>query len=78
MQHATEGDVVREEGAQESVAAFEASAEARSTGFLTEFWLFLRHNEKWWMLPIIFALVLVGGLIVLGGSAIAPFVYTLF
>tara|TARA_B100000959_G_C14448901_1_gene405926 strand:+ start:154 stop:303 length:150 start_codon:yes stop_codon:yes gene_type:complete len=47
--------------------------------FLIEFWEFLRERKKFWLLPIIFVLLLMGGLIVLTqGSAVAPFVYTLF
>ena len=47
--------------------------------FLREFWEFLRERKKFWLLPIIFVLLLMGGLIVFTqGSAVAPFVYTLF
>jgi|TARA_B100002003_G_scaffold11643_1_gene9998 hypothetical protein len=47
--------------------------------FLNEFWEFLRERKKFWLLPIIFVLLLMGGLIVLTqGSAVAPFIYTLF
>ena len=50
-----------------------------SMSFLSEFWEFLRERKKFWLLPIIFVLLLMGGLIVLTqGSAVAPFVYTLF
>ncbi|MEI6155280.1 MAG: DUF5989 family protein [Deltaproteobacteria bacterium] len=46
---------------------------------LKEFWGFLKTRKKWWLLPIIIMLVLLGLLIVLTeGSAIAPFIYTLF
>jgi hypothetical protein len=46
---------------------------------LSEFFEFLRYNKKYWLLPIIFVLVLVGALLVLAqGSAVAPFIYTLF
>jgi hypothetical protein len=46
---------------------------------LKEFWLFLRERKKYWLLPIVLVLGLLGGLIVLTqGSAIAPFIYTLF
>lgn len=46
---------------------------------LSEFWDFLKHRKKWWLAPIIFFLVLFGALIVLTeGTAIAPFIYTLF
>lgn len=44
-----------------------------------EFWQFLKERKKWWLLPIIIFLVLLGSLIILSsGSAVAPFVYTLF
>ncbi len=46
---------------------------------LKEFWGFLKTRKKWWLLPIIIMLVLLGLLIVLTeGSALAPFIYTLF
>jgi hypothetical protein len=47
--------------------------------FLKELWAFLRARKKLWLLPIIIIMVLLGGLLVLAqGSAIAPFIYTLF
>ncbi|MBF0179437.1 MAG: hypothetical protein HQM03_05340 [Magnetococcales bacterium] len=47
--------------------------------FLSEFWTFLRVRKKYWLLPILIVLLLLGGLIVLSqGSAVAPFIYTLF
>ena len=47
--------------------------------FLKEFWEFLRIRKKYWLMPILFFLVLFGGLIVLSqGSAVAPFIYTIF
>ena len=57
---------------------FEREAERASAGFFTELWDFLRHNKKWWLLPIVVVLILVGVLIVLGSTAVAPFIYTLF
>jgi hypothetical protein len=46
---------------------------------LKDLWGFLKVRKKFWMLPIIFVLLLFGALIVLtSGSAIAPFIYTLF
>jgi len=46
---------------------------------LAEFWDFLKMRKKWWLLPIVFFLLLLGALIVLTeGSALAPFIYTLF
>jgi hypothetical protein len=47
--------------------------------FFKEFWEFLKVRKKYWLLPILLVLVLFGGLIVLSqGSAIAPFIYTIF
>ena len=47
--------------------------------FIKEFWEFLRERKKYWLIPIIIVLVLFGGLIILSqGSAIAPFIYTVF
>ena len=47
--------------------------------FLKEFWEFLVIRKKYWLLPIIIVLVIFGGLIVLTqGSAVAPFIYTIF
>ena len=47
--------------------------------FLKEFWEFLKVRKKYWLLPILLILVLFGGLIVLSqGSAVAPFIYTIF
>ena len=47
--------------------------------FVTELWAFMRERKKFWLLPIITILLCVGILIVLTqGSAVAPFIYTLF
>jgi hypothetical protein len=47
--------------------------------FLKEFYAFIRHRKKFWLLPIIVISVMFGGLLVLAqGSALAPFLYTLF
>ena len=47
--------------------------------FLIELWSFLRARKKFWLIPVILAMVVLGGLVVLTkGSAVAPFVYTLF
>ena len=47
--------------------------------FIKEFWEFLKARKKYWLLPIIIVLAIFGGLIVLSqGTAIAPFIYTIF
>lgn len=46
---------------------------------IKEFWQFLKVRKKWWLLPIVIFLMLLGALIVFTeGSALAPFIYTLF
>ncbi len=57
---------------------FEEASRGKSAGILGELWGFLRANKKWWLLPIIVVLVLVGVLVVLSSTAVAPFIYTLF
>jgi hypothetical protein len=47
--------------------------------FLQDLWQFMRVRKKFWLAPIIIVMVLLGGLIILAqGSAVAPFIYTLF
>jgi hypothetical protein len=49
------------------------------SSFVKEFWAFLRVRKKFWLLPILMMLLIFGGLLLLAqGSAIAPFIYTLF
>jgi hypothetical protein len=57
---------------------FARKASAAQTGFLHEFWLFLRGNKKWWLTPLLVILLVFGVLVVVGGTAVAPFIYTLF
>jgi hypothetical protein len=46
---------------------------------VSEFWQFLKVRRKWWLLPIVVVMVLVGALLVFAqGSALAPFIYTIF
>ncbi len=47
--------------------------------FISEFWAFLRARKKFWLLPILIMMAVFGGLVVLTkGSAVAPFIYTIF
>lgn len=47
--------------------------------FISEFWAFMRARKKYWLAPILVMMALLGGLLVLAqGSAVAPFIYTLF
>jgi hypothetical protein len=55
-----------------------AAAEQQEAGLLQEFWYFLAHNKKWWLLPILTIALLLGVLMWLSTTPVAPFIYTLF
>ena len=57
---------------------FAQQAEGAAGSIVREFWDFLKCNKKWWLLPILVALLLVGVFVVLSSSAAAPLIYTLF
>jgi hypothetical protein len=57
---------------------FSQLAQEKSGGIISEMLAFLKHNKKWWLAPLIIVLLLVGVLVILGGTAAAPFIYTLF
>jgi hypothetical protein len=59
-------------------SAFSTQAEGKRRGAVSEFFSFVANNKKWWLTPIILVIVLVGALAVLGGSGVAPFIYSLF
>ena len=59
-------------------AEFGRVAEAQAQGLAGELVAFLRDNKKWWLIPIIVVLLLIGVLVALGGTSAAPFIYTLF
>ncbi len=57
---------------------FEQQAQQKSPGIIRELTDFLVNSTSWWLIPIVVVLLLVGVLVVLGGSGLAPFIYTLF
>ena len=57
---------------------FEQLAQEKRTSIVREFLEFLKHNKKWWLLPIILILLGLGLLVLLSSSALAPFIYPLF
>ncbi len=63
---------------RQPITDFERQAELAPGGLFGELLGFLRQNKKWWLVPVIVALLLIGALVVLGGTAVAPFIYTLF
>ena len=62
---------------REQADEFRQAARSARGGLLREFWEFLKHNKKWWLLPILVVILLMGLLVVLGGSGLAG-LYTLF
>ncbi len=57
---------------------FRLEAARRRPNLLREFWDFLKYNKKWWLLPILISLLILGALAVLGGTSLAPLIYTVF
>ena len=57
---------------------FEQAARRASPGLAKEFCLFLKENKKFWLIPPLAVLFLLGLLVLLGGTAVAPFIYSLF
>lgn len=55
-----------------------AAVDQRGIGILSEFWYFLLQRKKWWLLPFLLSLLLLGLLTVLGETAVVPFIYVLF
>jgi Family of unknown function (DUF5989) len=53
-------------------------AQGHSSGLLREYIDWLRYTKKWWLTPIVILLLLAGVIAVLGGTPLAPFIYTLF
>jgi hypothetical protein len=58
--------------------SFSKMAAEKRRGPTAEFLSFVLHNKKWWLTPIIVVLALVAVLVVLGGTGMAPFIYSLF
>ncbi|MCB9870292.1 MAG: hypothetical protein H6836_01040 [Planctomycetes bacterium] len=56
----------------------QASQSAQGGGLFSDLWAFMAENAKWWLIPIVVVLGLLGVLLVLGATGAAPFIYTLF
>jgi len=63
---------------QEKSTEFGKLTPKRRPTLLAEFWFFLKHNKKWWLLPIIIVLLFLSLNLLLGGTAVAPFLYPFF
>ena len=57
---------------------FEQANQQAQAGIVKEFVAFLRENKKFWLIPLLLALLAIGALLILGGTAAATFIYTLF
>ena len=57
---------------------FAAQAAGERNGLAAEFYAFLSENKKWWLAPIVISILGLGALVLRGGTAAAPFIYTLF
>ena len=56
----------------------QAAARQPSGGFISELWSFMKENKKWWLLPLIIALLVFAALIFLSGTGVAPFIYQIW
>ncbi len=63
---------------EQKPSEFEQANQERQSGIVQEFIAFLRENKKFWLIPLLLALLAIGGFLILGGTAAAPFIYTLF
>ena len=70
--------MTEEENSTDSKSEFESQASQSDIGVIREFVLFLKHNKKWWLTPIVIALLLIAAIAISAGSGAAPFKYTLF
>jgi Family of unknown function (DUF5989) len=50
----------------------------QNPGFVADLFQFLVQNRKWWLVPIVLVFALLGGLLILGGTSAAPFIYSMF
>ncbi len=73
------GDLPEQPPSDERDEFLQEAGEAR-VGLLAEFWDFLKHNKKWWLIPILVAIIAIGALALMSssGGALAPFIYPLF
>lgn len=58
--------------------SFEEEARRKRNGLVRELWDFLRSNKKWWLLPLLIALLVLSIFAVFAASGAAPFIYTIF
>jgi len=62
----------------EPQSEFEKQGQQGEGNFFSDYWHFLRHNKKWWLIPIVVVLLALAALALLSTTALAPFIYPLF
>lgn len=75
---ASETESTKEKPEEKKTSKFEQASEGQSSSLVGDTIGFLKQNKKWWLLPILTTLLLISVLLLLSGTAIAPFIYTLF
>ncbi len=69
---------MRKKAPSEESNDFERLGQEKPLSLTGEFFLFIRENKAWWMIPIVLVLGLIGLLVALSSTGAAPFIYTLF
>ena len=62
----------------ETRSEFEKASRKKQSHLVAEFWAMLMQNKKFWLIPLVAGLLLLGVIVILGGTAAAPFIYSLF
>ena len=57
---------------------FATQADRGNASLVREIWDLIAHNKKWWLVPVVIVLLAIGVLVLLGSSAVAPFIYPVF
>jgi len=70
--------MIAQDSKPKEISEFNKLAQNKRSSLPVEFWYFLKHNKKWWLLPILIILLFLGILMFLGGTALAPFIYPMF
>jgi hypothetical protein len=68
----------KQKASEASRERFIEGATEPGTGLIAEFWAFFLTNKKWWLIPIVISLLLLAGLVMFSGTALAPFIYPFF
>lgn len=59
-------------------ASLDELADGRDSGLISEYFRFMAHTRKWWLMPIVVLLAMAAGLVILAGTGAAPLIYALF